>query len=73
MKIQDLYLAGHKAEAVAAVPDRLVDECSLVGDAARIRDHLDPWREAVRRGEVGSIIFTVNSPEALRLLAEELL
>ena len=73
VKIQDLYLAGHKAEAVAAVPDRLVDECSLVGDAARIRDHLDPWREAVRRGEVGSIIFTVNSPEALRLLAEELL
>jgi len=72
-RIQDLYLAGDKAAAVAAVPDQLVDDCSLVGDAARIRDHLQPWREAVGRGEVGTLVFTVNSPEALRLLAEELL
>ncbi len=73
VKIQDLYLAGRKDEAVAAVPDQLVDECSLVGDAARIRDHLGPWRDAVKRGEVGTIVVTVNSPDALRLLAAELL
>lgn len=72
-RIQDLYLAGEKAAAVAAVPDTLVDECSLVGDAARIRAHLGPWREAVARGELGTLIFTVNSVDALRLLAEELL
>jgi hypothetical protein len=30
-RIQRLYLAGHKSEAVAAVPDRLVDEIALVG------------------------------------------
>jgi F420-dependent oxidoreductase-like protein len=72
-RIQDLYLAGEKAAAIAAVPDTLVDECSLVGDAARIRDHLSPWREAVGRGELGTLIFTVNSVDALRLLAEELL
>jgi len=72
-QIQDLYLAGDKANAAAAVPDRLVDECSLVGPAARIRDHLAPWREAAKRGEVGTLVFTVNSPDALRLLAEELL
>jgi F420-dependent oxidoreductase-like protein len=72
-RIQELYLAGDKAAAVAAVPDQLVDECALVGDAARIRDHLQPWREAVKRGEVGTLVFTVNSPDALRLLAEALL
>ncbi len=72
-RIQDLYLAGDKLAAAAAVPDQLVDDCSLVGDAARIRDHLQPWREAVTRGDVGTLVFTVNSPAALRLLAEELL
>ena len=72
-QIQDLYLAGRKEEAAHAVPDSLVDECSLVGPAARIREHLAPWRAAVARGEVGTIVFTVNSPDALRLLAKELL
>ena len=32
-KIQDLFLAGHKDEATAAVPDKLIDEISLVGPA----------------------------------------
>ncbi len=72
-KIQALYLAGDKAAAAALVPDRLIDECSLVGPADRIRAHLEPWREAAKRGEIGTLIFTLNSPVALRLLAEELL
>ncbi|HMM75572.1 MAG TPA: LLM class F420-dependent oxidoreductase [Gammaproteobacteria bacterium] len=72
-RVQDLYLAGDKAAAAAQIPDRLIDECSLIGPAARIREHLAPWRDAARRGEVGTLIFTVNSVEALRLLAEELL
>ncbi len=72
-EIQTLYLSGKKDEAIAKVPDTLVDECSLVGSAARIREHLGPWREAVKRGEVGTLVFTVNSSAALRLLAEELL
>ena len=72
-EIQDLYLSGQKDAAVAKVPDKLVDECSLVGPAARIREHLAPWRAAAARGEIGTIVFTVNSPEALRLLAKELL
>src|SRR5215467_8381537 len=35
-RIQDLYLAGQKALAMAAVPDALVDEVALVGPRARI-------------------------------------
>src|SRR5271166_4514000 len=31
IRIQDAFLAGRKAEAVAAVPDALVDEIALVG------------------------------------------
>ena len=49
-EIQDLYLSGSKPEAVAAVPDRLVDDVSLVGPPDRIRDHLARWKEA-EKGE----------------------
>jgi alkanesulfonate monooxygenase SsuD/methylene tetrahydromethanopterin reductase-like flavin-dependent oxidoreductase (luciferase family) len=71
--IQDLYLAGRKAEAAAAVPAALIDDCALVGPAARIRDRLQRWREAGARGEVGSLLVGGASVEAMRLLAEELL
>lgn len=45
-KIQDLYLAGRKQEAAAAVPDDLVDEVSLIGPEARIRERLKGWEDA---------------------------
>ncbi len=44
--IQDLYLAGRKAEAQAAVPDELVDEVALCGPAALIRERLVEWRSS---------------------------
>jgi F420-dependent oxidoreductase-like protein len=72
-RIQDLYLAGKKLEALAAVPDSLVDEVALVGPAGRIRERLAAWREAGRKRHVGSLLAAGASPEAMRLLAEELL
>lgn len=41
--IQDLYLAGKKREAEAAVPDALVDEVALCGPKERIRDGVAEW------------------------------
>jgi F420-dependent oxidoreductase-like protein len=73
VRVQELYLAGEKAAAAAAVPDRLVDEVALVGPAARIRERLVAWREAARRGHVGAMLFAGATVPALRLLAEELL
>jgi F420-dependent oxidoreductase-like protein len=73
VRIQDLYLAGQKVAATAAVPDQLVDEVALVGPAERIRDRLGVWKEAGRRGTVGSLLAGGASLEALRLLAEEVL
>jgi F420-dependent oxidoreductase-like protein len=64
--IQDLYLAGKKNEAAAAVPDALADEISLVGPAARIRDRLAAWREC----GVTTMICGLRQPELLRILAE---
>ena len=65
-RIQELYLDGKQREAVAAVPDVLVDEVALVGPRERIRDRLDAWRES------GVTTLLVGTPdvEALRTLAE---
>ena len=46
-EIQDLYLAGKKNEAAAAIPMALIDELSLIGPADKIRHDLDRWRESV--------------------------
>jgi F420-dependent oxidoreductase-like protein len=73
VQIQDLYLDGKKQEAVAAVPDELVDDLNLIGPADRIRDRLSAWRDAGKRRAVDSILIGSNQPEALRLMAEELL
>ena len=45
--IQDLYLAGRKAEAIAAVPTKLVEEIALIGPPEKIRDELQAWEESV--------------------------
>src|SRR5947209_14855940 len=43
-RIQDLFLAGKRQEAAAAVPDRLVDEIALCGPRERIAERLAAWR-----------------------------
>ncbi len=72
VKIQELFLSGRKPEAVAAVPDALVDDVALVGPPDRIRDYLVRWKEAGDKGHVGSLLASGASSDALRLLAEEL-
>lgn len=44
--IQDLYLAGKKADAAAAVPDELVHAVSLIGDEAYVAAHLAEFEAA---------------------------
>jgi F420-dependent oxidoreductase-like protein len=46
-KIQDLYLSGHKQEAAAAVPTKLIEELTLIGPREKIRDQLEAWRESI--------------------------
>jgi len=65
-KIQDLYLDGKKQEAMAAVPDALADEISLVGPIERIRDRLAAWKES----PVGTMCIGGANADMLRLMAE---
>jgi len=72
-RIQDLYLSGKKSEAEALVPNELLDEVSLVGPRERVIERLGPWKEAGKRGEVGSMLLGVQDPVVLELLANEML
>ena len=73
VRIQDLFLAGRKAEAAAAVPDALVDAVHLIGPKERIKDRLQAWKEAGKKGWVHTMNVGAPQREALELLAEEML
>lgn len=70
LRVQDLYLAGKKQEAMEAIPDALIDEVALVGPAGHIRERFGPWLEAAKKGHVGSMLIGAGQPEALSLIAE---
>ncbi|MDP6374985.1 MAG: LLM class F420-dependent oxidoreductase [Pseudomonadales bacterium] len=65
-KVQELYLAGRKEEAVLAVPDALADEISLVGPKERIRERVQAWRET----PVTSLNISARSATELEAVAE---
>ncbi len=65
-KIQELFLAGQRAEAIAAVPNEFIDEVALVGSKERIRDRLQAWHES----RVTTMTFPAASPEELETIAE---
>jgi F420-dependent oxidoreductase-like protein len=65
-RIQELYLAGKQREAIAAVPDELVDAVSLIGPKERIAERLEAWRET----PVTTLVLGTTQPEALQTLAE---
>ncbi len=64
-RIQELYLAHRKDEAVAAVPDEFCDEMSLVGPTARIQERYRAWAECGITG----LTIVADQPEALELMA----
>ena len=49
------------------------DAVALIGPADRIKERLAPWKEAGKRGEVGSMLVGAQDPAVLELLAEEML
>lgn len=43
--IQDAYLDGRKADAIAAVPTALVEDVALIGPKEKVLDELQLWKE----------------------------
>ena len=65
-RIQELWLAGRKGEAVAAVPDEYIEQGSLFGTPDRIRSRYDT---VLIPGVTGLVVRT-EQDEALDLIAE---
>lgn len=60
-RIEELYTAGHHAEAADAVPDEYIDARFLLGPMARIAERAMLWRDA---GPTGLIIRPEQNPGA---------
>lgn len=68
-RIQELFLAGRRDEAVDAVPDELVDGTSLIGPPKRIRERLERWRSS----GVGTVVLMgVRDAAEVAALAKEI-
>jgi F420-dependent oxidoreductase-like protein len=70
--IQDLYLEGKREEAMAAIPDALIDTVSLCGPPDVVRERLSVYRDA-GVGTLGITPIAFNRDdrlEQLRLVAE---
>jgi F420-dependent oxidoreductase-like protein len=65
-KIQDAFLEGRRAEAIAAVPNAFIDEIALIGPRERIRDRMQAWRES----RVTTMLLHSQDPEQLKQVAE---
>src|SRR3954470_5358380 len=57
-KVQDLYLAGKKNDAAAALPEDFIDTVCLVGPADRVGERLAMYRDA----GVGTLLATIVAP-----------
>jgi F420-dependent oxidoreductase-like protein len=66
-RIQELWMAGRKDEAVAAVPDAYLEQSALVGDEQRIRRRWAAWSPPAL---VSGLIVDVPGIEELRLVAD---
>ena len=64
-KIQELYLSGHKDEAAAAVPTRLLEQLTLIGPPDKIRHDLEAWRDSIV-----TTLLVGGDPATLRAVAE---
>jgi F420-dependent oxidoreductase-like protein len=46
LQVQDLYLAGKKDEAAAAIPLKMVEDVALIGPLDKIRHDVGAWQES---------------------------
>ncbi len=68
-QVQELFLAGKRDEATALIPDELVEELHIIGDAAKVRDKIQEWEST----GVSTLLLSCRSPEEVREVAEVVL
>jgi F420-dependent oxidoreductase-like protein len=67
-EVQRLYLAGEKEKATALIPDALVDDMHIIGDAGYVRERVAQWEDT----GVTTLLLSLRSPDEVRQIAEVL-
>lgn len=65
-KVQELFMAGDRWGAVAAVPSQFADEISLVGPIERIKERLAEWKKT----PISTLLLANRDVETIRAMAE---
>jgi F420-dependent oxidoreductase-like protein len=68
-EVQDLYLSGKQADAMAAIPTELIDQIALCGPPDVVKERLDHYRDA----GVGTLLVTPaasTQEDRLRMIRE---
>ncbi|NPC96258.1 LLM class F420-dependent oxidoreductase [Nocardioides sp. zg-DK7169] len=65
-EVQKLYLAGEKDRATALVPDELVDDMHIIGEAGEVKEKVAQWEET----GVRTLLLSCRSPQEVRSVAE---
>src|SRR3954452_7297280 len=58
-EIQDLYLSGKKDEAAAAIPQKLIEELTLIGPREKVYDDMAKWKSS----QVTTLLVQGSNPE----------
>lgn len=67
-EVQELYLSGRKDEAVALIPDELVDDMHIVGEPGQVRERVAQWEET----GVTTLLLSCRSADEVRQVADVL-
>ena len=60
-RVQELYLAGHKEEAIATIPDEWIDSRGLMGPPDRIKQRFKAWEDSGSNCKAESLSFNLSS------------
>jgi F420-dependent oxidoreductase-like protein len=66
LKIQELFFAGKRDEAIMSVPDDFADEISIVGPPSRIKERLQAWEDS----PVTTLMVAGRDPEQLQVVRD---
>ncbi|MBS41992.1 MAG: LLM class F420-dependent oxidoreductase [Nocardioides sp.] len=68
-RVQEHFLAGDRDAAAALVPDALVEDLHVVGEAGEVREKVAAWEES----GVTTMLLSLQSPADVHKVAETLL
>jgi F420-dependent oxidoreductase-like protein len=67
-QVQQLYLSGEKDKATALIPDELVDDMHIIGDAGYVKERAAEWEST----GVTTLLLSLGSADDIRRIAEVL-